>query len=69
MTKRVVFLHPDGIPQILGEWSPDLPITAENFTLRGRLIEFASLVKVTQRAVFFREPMLPASYSFDAAQR
>jgi hypothetical protein len=69
MTKRVVFLHPDGIPQILGEWSPDLPITAENFTLRGRPIAFASVVKVTQRAVFFREPMIPASYTFDAAQR
>lgn len=69
MTKRVVFLHPDGIAQIVGVWSADTPQTAEGFTLRGRLIPFASLVKVTQRAVFFREPMLPASYSFNAAQQ
>ena len=69
MTKRLVFLHPDGIAQILGEWSPDMPHTAEGFTLRGRLIPFASLVKVTGRAVYFREPMIPASYSFHAAQQ
>ena len=69
MDKRVVFLHPDGIYEICGVEQEPRIITAENFTLRGRFIEFASLFKVTTRAAYYREPIVPASNGFHEAQR
>lgn len=47
-----------------------LPVTAEGFTTRGRVVPFASLFKVTTRAAFYKEPMVPASSkTFHAEQR
>lgn len=74
--KRVVFEHPDGLAQILG-YVPDggtVPIVIPlqgmpAMELRGRVVAFASLVRMTPRAAFYREPMIPASYSFHAAQQ
>lgn len=48
---------------------PRPPVTAENFTAQGRLVPFASLVRVTTRAAFYKEPMVPAGYTFHEAQR
>jgi hypothetical protein len=70
--KRIVFHHPDGMMQIMGWWGDDapLPITAENFVARGRKVPFASLVRTTPRAAYYKEPMTPQSYSsFDARQQ
>jgi hypothetical protein len=71
VTKRIVFQHPDGIMQIMGTWGDDapLPVTAENFVARGRNVQFASLVRATPRAAYYKEPMMPASYTMHAEQR
>ncbi len=71
MTKRIVFVHPDGLHQIMGTDAkfPSLPVTAENFEVRGRRVAFASLYRVTTRAAYYREPITPASYTFNEAQR
>lgn len=71
MTKRIVFIHPDGMRQIMGtdEGFDTLPIVAENFEVRGRIVPFASLVRVTTRAAYYKEPMVPASYTFHEAQK
>lgn len=75
MTRRVVFIRPDGVRQICGTQDQlpgaALPITAENFTSLGETVPFASLVKVTHRAAYYKPPMLPPqSYgSFHEAQR
>jgi hypothetical protein len=66
--KRVVFIHPDGVHEICGVVD-QYPITLGPFPTRGRLVAFASVIRVTARAVFYKEPMIPASYTFDAAQR
>lgn len=64
--KRVVFVHPDGLHQILGTTAgfERLPVTAENFQTRGRVVPFASLVRVTSRAAYYREPIIPGPYTF-----
>lgn len=66
--KRVVFVHPDGLHQICGV-SDALPVTIEGFQALGRPVAFASLVRVTPRAAFYKEPTTPASYRFDTAQQ
>lgn len=74
--KRIVFEHPDGLAQIIGH-VPDggtVPIVIPlpgmpAMSLCGRVVAFASLVRMTSRAAFYREPMVPASYSFHAAQQ
>lgn len=69
--KRVVFVNPNGIHQILGV-SPERPIvaTSQPFVSLGRTVPFASLVRVTPRMVLYKEPMLPgARPSFHEAQR
>ena len=73
--KRVVFIHPDGLHQILGvlgtaDAPVALPVTVEGFTVLGRLVPFASLVKVKRGAAYYKEPMLPTSaQSFHEAQQ
>lgn len=71
MPKRVVLIHPDGMRQICGvvEETTELPITVEGFSALGRDVPFASLVRVTARAAYYKEPMVPSSYSFHSAQR
>lgn len=65
--KRIVFVHTDGLCQIMGVERPDqLPVVL-NF---GPAMPFASLVKVTPRAAFYKAPMVPQSYgSFHPEQR
>jgi hypothetical protein len=71
MTKRIVFVDADGLHIIMGTDAefPTLPITAQNFVVRGRTVPFASLYRVTTRAAFYREPIVPASYTFHEQQR
>jgi hypothetical protein len=73
--KRIVFLHPDGIYQILGVAPPELlptVIAADNSVIetRGRVIPFASLVQVKERYAVYKEPLTPTSATFtkDARQ-
>lgn len=71
--KRIVFDRGDGIMQILGT-SDDfggrgVPIAARNFVSLGDPVPFASVARVTPRAVFYREPLSPADYTFNEAQR
>lgn len=67
--KRIVFRHPDGIYQIVGVVAgDDLAVTSERIELRGRVIPFASLYKVTTRAAYYKEPLVPSSYIFHRAQ-
>ena len=71
ITKRILFLRQDGIYQIMGTDAkfPTLPVTAEGFEAGGRLIPFASLYRVTSRAAFYKEPMVPSNYTFDPRQK
>lgn len=71
MSKRIVFVHPSGLHEIVGttDTLPELPIVAQGFTLQGREVPFASLFRVSHRAAFYKEPMVPASYSFHKEQR
>lgn len=71
MSKRAVFVHPSGLCQIMGTLDdfPRPPVTAEGFTVQGRLVPFASLYRMTPRAAFYKEPIVPAGYTFHEAQR
>ena len=72
ITKRILFLRPDGIYQIMGTNAefPTLPVTAEGFEAGGRLIPFASLYRVTPRAAYYKEPMELSNHStFDPRQK
>jgi hypothetical protein len=71
VSKRIVFVDKDSTHIIMGtdDEFPQLPVTAEHFEVRGRIVPFASLYKVTTRAAFYREPITPASYTFNEAQR
>lgn len=78
MSKRIVFVHPDGLHQIVGATDGELPVTLQfvgpdgqpvPFQARGRVVPFASLVRVTPRAAFYKEPLVPSSYTFHEAQR
>ncbi len=72
MTKRIVFVDQDGLHIIMGTDAefPTLPVTAQNFEVRGRRVPFASLYKVTTRAAFYKEPLVPgATHSFHEAQQ
>lgn len=70
--KRMVFED-----QVLGtfvlggeEMSDKLPITAGPFECAGRVVPMISLVRVTRRCAFYREPMVPKSYgSMNPEQR
>lgn len=72
MSKRVVFMD-RGVPTIVGVLEPDetVPVATDGpFEVNGRTVQFASLVRVTPRAVFFKEPMVPRSYgSMHPSQR
>lgn len=69
--KRIVFTDRDGQAHILGTDAKlaSLPVTAEDFPLRDRVVPFASLVRVTPRAAYYVEPMAPASRTFHEQQR
>ena len=66
--KRVVLVHPDGVRQILGVVEGELSVTAGPLQERGRDIPFVSLVRVTTRAAYYKEPLVPASYTFHDRQ-
>ena len=71
--KRLVFIHTQGphagLHQILGV-ADEFPEGAEKFEAMGRVVEFASLIKMTTRAAFYREVIKPMSFgSFDPRQR
>jgi len=71
--KRIVFVHPSGLHQIMGTDgdlpAPALPVTAGPFEALGRRVEFASLYRMTSRGAFYREPIVPAEHTFHEAQR
>lgn len=76
--KRLVFVHGDGLHQILGATDQKIPVVLEfigndgervPFITRGRTIEFASLYKENHRAAYFREPICPAKNTFNEAQK
>ena len=55
-TKRVVFVHPNGMHQICGALDGDVApseITCP-FVMLGKLYERAKLVSVTERAVYYQ---------------
>jgi hypothetical protein len=64
--KRIVFEDREtGINHIVGVWTEaDGPhaVTAGPGELNGRIVPFVSLVRVTPRALFYREPLVPRSY-------
>ena len=58
-------MHPNGLHQIIGH-SGDLgkhkiPVVLPAFKTHGRVVEFSSLYRMTTRAAYFKEPMLPSS--------
>lgn len=60
--KRIIFEgHPDGVPTICGAHEGELPVCIGPFVVRGHTVPFASLVKVTERMAFYREPLVPSS--------
>jgi hypothetical protein len=68
--KRIVFVGPAGTA-ILGYCPPEqkLPVTLpledqEAFEILGRTVTFMSLVRVTERAAYYQEPMTPSSRTF-----
>lgn len=74
MSKRAVFVHDDGIHQILGviEAEPPVVLAGDGAVIqtRGRTIPFASLYRVTTRAAFYRAPIIPTTANkFHGAQR
>lgn len=71
MNKRLVFVHPDGLHQIIGhgEGLSALPVALPKFQVRGRTVQFSSLYRVTPRMALYREPIVPASYTFHEAQQ
>lgn len=68
MSKRIVFVHPGGLHQIMGT-DAAFPVTAENFVALGRTVPFASLYRMTPRSAYYKEPIAPASSRFNEAQR
>ena len=74
--KRIVYVGPAGTA-IIGWCPPDqeLPVTLpledqQAFEILGRTVTFISLVRVTERAAYYKEPMVPRSYmSMHPAQR
>lgn len=70
--KRMVFEDTARGVFVLGgdEMSDKLPVTAGPFDCDGRVVPLISLVKVTRRCAFYREPMVPKSYgSMNPEQR
>lgn len=65
--KRVVFVHDDGIHQILGTFPGQAPVTLvpdnASIQVRGRIIPFASLYRVTSRAAYYKAPTVPQSFN------
>jgi hypothetical protein len=73
--KRIVFVHPNGMHQILGHAPAEYPITlplpgTPPMDLLGKEVPFASLVKVTERMAVYKEPMIPGTHTYtkDARQ-
>ena len=68
MEKRLVFLNGDQPPRIFGVCAADaLPVT---IALDSLGVPFASLVRSTPRAAYYRAPMVPQSYgSMHPSQR
>jgi hypothetical protein len=71
--KRIIFEHADGVFQILGVHSGELPVTLAGdgaaIQVRGQVIPFASLYKVTTRAAWYRAPHTPNAKTFHASQK
>lgn len=77
MNKRLVFVHPDGLHQILGtvdqatlKVDAPPPVVLPPITLRGAEIPFSSLYRVTTRAALYKAPVIPTSANtFHEAQK
>ena len=79
MGKKIVFVHPDGLHQIIGATDTQPPTVLQfrgpdgvvvPFEIRGRVVPFASLYRVTRRAAYYKEPLVPgASHTFHEAQQ
>lgn len=71
--KRIVFIH--GNLTLICGLLTELPVTLPPFEVLGETIPFASLVKVTSRAAYYKAPHVPQSFRpsdkplFDARQR
>lgn len=70
--KRIVFIHRDGLHEILGAADKaEIPVAIMEpiATSRG-VVPFCSLVKEGPRAMFFKAPMVPQALgAFDARQQ
>lgn len=65
-SKRVVFVHPSGLHQIIG-LAPDdnLPVVLDGpIPVGDRVIPFASLVRVTRGAAYYKEPLTCSARTF-----
>jgi hypothetical protein len=69
--KRIVFMAASGMAVICGEHSGELPVTLGPFTLLGTEVPFASLVRVTTRAAYYKAPVSPseANHTFHENQK
>lgn len=68
--RRLIFQHASGLFRILGVVGEDAqPITLANFSAGDETIAFASLYKADGLALYYKEPMVPASYTFHQSQR
>lgn len=65
--KRIIFVHPDGLCQIIGTDAgfESLPVVGEGFVIMGRSVEFCSLFRVTHRGAYYKEPMELSNHSTD----
>lgn len=68
--KRLVFEHATGLTALCGLWEGPPPVVLPPFQVLGETIPFASLYKVTERAAYYRAPVVPKSYgSMHPAQK
>lgn len=72
MRRRLVLVHPNGLHQILFafEEGEEPPVAIANLPRIGaHPLPFVSMFKADSRAVYYKEPLVPQSYTFNPAQQ
>lgn len=72
MRRRLVLVEPSGLHRILFafEEGEEPPVAIANLPrINQHPLPFVSLFKADSRAVYYKEPLVPQSYTFNPAQR